>query len=51
MKLSGKVAAVLLACSPSLACPGPVTTRASYYGPGFNGQRTASGRAACLASF
>jgi rare lipoprotein A len=25
------------------ACPGPATTRASYYGPGFEGHRTASG--------
>ena len=26
------------------ACPEPATTRASYYGPGFNGHRTASGQ-------
>jgi rare lipoprotein A len=26
------------------ACPEPATTRASYYGPGFNGRRTASGQ-------
>src|SRR5262245_31240443 len=26
------------------ACPQPATTRASFYGPGFNGRRTASGR-------
>ena len=26
------------------ACPQPATTRASYYGPGFEGHRTASGR-------
>jgi rare lipoprotein A len=25
------------------ACPGTTTTRASYYGPGFHGRRTASG--------
>jgi len=30
--------------SAALACPPPATTRASYYGPGFNGRRTASGR-------
>jgi rare lipoprotein A len=26
------------------ACPNSTTTRASYYGPGFHGRRTASGR-------
>src|SRR5262249_38879309 len=26
------------------ACPPPATTRASFYGAGFNGRRTASGR-------
>lgn len=29
--------------SRAYACPESATTRASYYGPGFNGRRTASG--------
>ena len=33
-----------LAASAAWACPSPTTVRASYYGPGFNGRRTASGR-------
>jgi rare lipoprotein A len=33
-----------LAASAVHACPGETVTRASYYGPGFNGRRTASGR-------
>jgi rare lipoprotein A len=33
-----------LAASAACACPSPTTVRASYYGPGFNGRRTASGR-------
>ena len=33
-----------LAASAACACPSPTTTRASYYGPGFHGRRTASGR-------
>ena len=33
-----------LAASAAFACPSPTTVRASYYGPGFNGRRTASGR-------
>ncbi len=33
-----------LAASTACACPSPTTTRASYYGPGFHGRRTASGR-------
>ena len=33
-----------LVASVACACPSPTTVRASYYGPGFNGQRTASGR-------
>jgi rare lipoprotein A len=43
-------AILALAVSSSLlvsgahACPKPTTTRASYYGLGFNGRRTASGR-------
>jgi len=36
--------AIALLASTALACPEPATTRASYYGPGFNGRRTASGR-------
>lgn len=30
--------------SAAFACPDPTTTRASYYGPGFHGRKTASGR-------
>jgi len=33
-----------LAVSAVHACPGQTVTRASYYGPGFNGRRTASGQ-------
>ena len=33
-----------LAASAACACPSPTTVRASYYGAGFNGRRTASGR-------
>src|SRR5262249_23731525 len=33
-----------LAASAACACPSPTTVSASYYGPGFNGRRTASGR-------
>jgi rare lipoprotein A len=33
-----------LAASAACACPSPTTTRASYYGSGFQGRRTASGR-------
>ena len=33
-----------LVASVACACPSPTTVRASYYGPGFNGRRTASGR-------
>ena len=36
--------ALVLAASAAYACPLPTTTRASYYGPGFHGRRTASGR-------
>ena len=36
--------AVALLAHVAHACPEPATTRASYYGPGFNGRRTASGR-------
>src|SRR5262245_52213466 len=32
-----------LAASAIAACPDETVTRASYYGPGFNGRRTASG--------
>ena len=32
-----------LVASAACACPSPTTVRASYYGPGFNGRRTASG--------
>ena len=32
-----------LAASAACACPSPTTVRASYYGRGFNGRRTASG--------
>ena len=35
---------LVLAASVACACPSPTTVRASYYGPGFNGRRTASGR-------
>jgi len=35
---------LVLAASAACACPSPSTVRASYYGPGFNGRRTASGR-------
>ena len=31
------------AASSAFACPSPATVRASYYGPGFNSRRTASG--------
>ena len=33
-----------LVASVACACPSPTTVRASYYGPGFTGRRTASGR-------
>jgi rare lipoprotein A len=36
--------ALAASASAALACPEPTTTRASYYGPGFHGRRTASGR-------
>ena len=35
---------LVLAASAACACPSSTTVRASYYGPGFNGRRTASGR-------
>jgi peptidoglycan lytic transglycosylase len=35
--------ALVLTASAASACPGQAVTRASYYGPGFNGRRTASG--------
>ncbi len=38
------LALALLASAAYAACPPPTTTRASYYGPGFHGRRTASGR-------
>lgn len=34
----------LFATAAHAACPNSTTTRASYYGPGFHGRRTASGR-------
>jgi rare lipoprotein A len=37
-------AALALLGSIAYACPDSATTRASYYGPGFNGRRTASGQ-------
>lgn len=36
--------ALVTLASAAFACPEPTTTRASYYGPGFHGRRTASGR-------
>lgn len=36
--------AVVVLAAAAQACPEPVRTRASYYGPGFHGRRTASGR-------
>ena len=38
------VLGLAFAASAACACPSPTTVRASYYGPGFNGRRTASGR-------
>jgi rare lipoprotein A len=38
------VFAALVLGSIAYACPDSATTRASYYGPGFNGRRTASGQ-------
>src|SRR4029450_8986234 len=35
--------ALVLAASAASACPYQTVTRASYYGPGFNGRRAASG--------
>jgi len=35
--------ALVATVAASHACPSPVTTRASYYGPGFHGRLTASG--------
>lgn len=32
------------AAASHAACPSTTTTRASYYGPGFHGRKTASGR-------
>jgi rare lipoprotein A len=37
-------ALALVLGSSAFACPDSATTRASYYGRGFNGHRTASGR-------
>jgi rare lipoprotein A len=37
------VLGLALAASTAYACPSPTTTRASYYGRGFHGRRTASG--------
>src|SRR5262245_5634439 len=36
--------ALVATIAASHACPTPMTTRASYYGPGFHGRLTASGR-------
>jgi rare lipoprotein A len=38
------LALTLFASVGRAACPSTTTTRASYYGPGFHGRRTASGR-------
>jgi rare lipoprotein A len=35
---------LVLVASAAQACPDPVSTRASVYGAGFHGRRTASGR-------
>jgi rare lipoprotein A len=36
--------ALVVLAPAALACPDPIRTRASFYGPGFQGRRTASGR-------
>ncbi len=36
--------ALLFATAAAASCPDHTVTRASYYGPGFHGRRTASGR-------